>query len=124
MFESKPLFSVLIGTKDRPDAVISCVKSVLAQTYEDLEVLILDDNSKESAVFLRPRWFKMIMIDFGFASFQVMIIKTKDGQRAISNLAQRVGTADIRIEIVREIERTTAGKFRAVICNLSTKTTS
>jgi len=47
MHQSSSSFSVLIGTKDRPDAVVRCVKSVLAQTYENLEVLILDDNSKE-----------------------------------------------------------------------------
>ena len=47
MNKPSPLFSILIGTKDRPNAVIRCVKSVLAQTYKDIEVLILDDHSKE-----------------------------------------------------------------------------
>lgn len=43
-----PLSSVLIGTKDRPNVLIRCLKSVLAQTYQNMEILILDDNSKES----------------------------------------------------------------------------
>ena len=43
----KPLISVLIGSKDRPDALIRCIRSVLTQTYADYEVLVLDDNSKE-----------------------------------------------------------------------------
>ena len=47
MTQTSPLVSILIGAKDRPDALIRCVKSVLAQAYENLEVLVLDDNSKE-----------------------------------------------------------------------------
>ncbi len=41
-----------------------------------------------------------------------------DGQNVIQNLGNRVGEADIRIEIVGRIERTSAGKFKAVVCNL------
>ena len=36
----------------------------------------------------------------------------------IDNLARRTGQADIRIELVDKIERTAAGKFKAVICNV------
>ena len=69
------------------------------------------------------------MVQDDYDRFRIRIVPgndytEKDGQTAISNLAQRVGAADIRIEIVREIERTSSGKFRAVICNLSTNTIS
>jgi GT2 family glycosyltransferase len=47
MTETLPLVSILIGAKDRPDALIRCVKSVLAQAYKNLEVIVLDDNSDE-----------------------------------------------------------------------------
>jgi glycosyltransferase involved in cell wall biosynthesis len=43
----KPLISVLIGSKDRPDALVKCIQSVLTQTYTEYEILVLDDNSKE-----------------------------------------------------------------------------
>ena len=48
MSRSSSLFSVLIGTKDRPEALIRCLRSILAQRYQDLEILVLDDNSNES----------------------------------------------------------------------------
>ncbi len=45
--ELKPLVSVLIGSRDRADTLRRCLKSVLAQDYPRMEVLILDDGSKE-----------------------------------------------------------------------------
>jgi len=48
MNKTSPLLSILVGSKDRPYAVVRCLKSVLAQVYENLEILILDDNSKEN----------------------------------------------------------------------------
>ena len=41
-----------------------------------------------------------------------------DGKVLVENLSQRTGPADIRVELVEAIERTQAGKFRAVVCNL------
>lgn len=37
--------SVLIGTRNRPEALKRCLKSVLSQDYANFEVLILDDGS-------------------------------------------------------------------------------
>lgn len=41
-----------------------------------------------------------------------------DGKKIIKNLSQRIGRANIKIELVNQIERTKAGKFRAVIRNI------
>lgn len=41
-----------------------------------------------------------------------------DGRVIANNLAQRLGSGEVRIEVVSEIERTPAGKFRAIVCNL------
>lgn len=40
-----PKISVLIGTRNRPEALIRCLRSVLAQDYPNFEVLVLDDAS-------------------------------------------------------------------------------
>lgn len=40
---SGPLFSVVIPTYDRPDLVAEAVESVLAQTVDDLECIVIDD---------------------------------------------------------------------------------
>jgi GT2 family glycosyltransferase len=40
-----PPVSVLIGTRNRPEALAACLKSVLCQDFDDFEVLVLDDAS-------------------------------------------------------------------------------
>ena len=42
-----------------------------------------------------------------------------DGQRIVANLAKRLGDVEIHLELTDKIERTKAGKFRAVVCNLT-----
>jgi phenylacetate-CoA ligase len=47
--------------------------------------------------------------------------RPESGQLALQNLQVRLGpTARVRVEVVPAIERTASGKFRAVICQLST----
>lgn len=41
-----PKVSVIIATYNRPDMLLRCVKAVLAQTYRDFEVIVVDDGSK------------------------------------------------------------------------------
>jgi len=58
-----------------------------------------------------------------YDKFRIRIVPGKDytsadGQRVTENLAQRLGEADIRVELTGSIERTAAGKFRAIVCNL------
>lgn len=40
-----PTISVLIGTKNRPEALATCLESILRQTHPILEILVLDDGS-------------------------------------------------------------------------------
>lgn len=45
----KPLVSIIIPTKDRPDLLKRCMKSLLGlTTYENFEVLIVDNNTTNS----------------------------------------------------------------------------
>ncbi|MGN7189921.1 glycosyltransferase family 2 protein [Curtobacterium sp. MCBA15_004] len=41
--------SVVIGTRDRPEDVRRCVRSVLASAYDDLEVLVVDNAPSSTA---------------------------------------------------------------------------
>ncbi|WP_342822132.1 glycosyltransferase family 2 protein [Candidatus Lucifugimonas marina] len=48
---SQPAISVLIATRNRPDALVECIESVLSQEFCDFELIILDDASDDP---LRP----------------------------------------------------------------------
>jgi glycosyltransferase involved in cell wall biosynthesis/O-antigen/teichoic acid export membrane protein len=55
-----PLISVVIPTFNRPKQTIEAIESVLAQTYSNLEILVVDDGSNERSVealqqFIRQR---------------------------------------------------------------------
>jgi len=62
-----------------------------------------------------------------YDKFIIRIVPGKDytdlhGKTVAQNLRHRVGEADISIETVETIERTSSGKFRAVVCNLCDST--
>ncbi len=51
--ELKPLVSIVIPTYKRPDMLVRAIRSVLNQTYERIEVIVVDDNGKNSEDQLR-----------------------------------------------------------------------
>ena len=44
------LISVVIPTFNRQNTITYCLDSVLAQTYKDLEVIVVDDCSRDNTV--------------------------------------------------------------------------
>ncbi len=57
----KPLVSVLITTRNRPELLKRALDSALRQTYPDIEVIVVDDAStEETARFLRKQTDKRV----------------------------------------------------------------
>jgi len=49
------VFSIIIPTKDRPELLIEAIRSVQQQTFQDWEIIIVDDASSEAtAAAVRP----------------------------------------------------------------------
>ncbi len=44
---NNPLLSIIIPTYNRPHLLLRAVNSALAQTVEDIEVIVVDDASPE-----------------------------------------------------------------------------
>jgi glycosyltransferase involved in cell wall biosynthesis len=58
-----PLFSIIIPTYDRPEFLKQAVQSILSQTIEDFECLIIDDAGPLKAEAPADRRFKVIRHD-------------------------------------------------------------
>ena len=64
------------------------------------------------------------IVQDNYCKFRVRVVPGSgytqaDADTIVNNLAARIGgQPDIRIELVEQIERTRAGKFKAVVCNL------
>ncbi|MBT0721220.1 glycosyltransferase family 2 protein [Rosenbergiella collisarenosi] len=43
-----PLVSVIIPTFGRPDLLSRCIESVMNQTYKNIEIIVIDDNGKNT----------------------------------------------------------------------------
>lgn len=49
-FEENPLVSIIIPCYNHADFVQDCIKSVIKQDYKNIELIIIDDGSKDSSV--------------------------------------------------------------------------
>ena len=54
---SRPYFSFVISTYNRAGIIERCIESCLRQTFDDFEVVVVDDGSTDgTAAALRERW--------------------------------------------------------------------
>lgn len=62
-----PLISVLIPVYEVEEYLDRCVQSVLAQTYENFEVVMVDDGSKDRSAEIASRMPRSMRISVSFA---------------------------------------------------------
>ena len=61
----RPLVSVVIPTRDRPQHLLNAIASVNAQTYEPIEIIVVDDASVEPVSLneVKGRTLKLLRMD-------------------------------------------------------------
>lgn len=55
MIDKNPLVSVIIPTYKRSDMLIDAINSVINQTYNNLEIIVIDDNNPDSLYRIETR---------------------------------------------------------------------
>ena len=53
-----PLVSFIISVYNGEDYIEECIRSVFNQTYKNLEIIIIDDNSNDSTNYIIKRLAK------------------------------------------------------------------
>ena len=64
MTDSKdlPLVSVIISSYNHADYIEACIESVMAQTYPNVELLVVDDGSRDDSVAR----IRALQVKYGF----------------------------------------------------------
>jgi len=62
LVETKPLVSIIIPTRDSSETLVSCLKSIKAQTYRNFEVIIVDNYSQDKTVSIAQRYGAKVLM--------------------------------------------------------------
>ena len=84
---SNPLLSIIIPTYNRPHLLLDAVRSALAQTMEDLEIIVVDDGSPEPVKLGEHPRLKLVRLDKNSGGAIARNVGTKEARgRYISYL--------------------------------------
>jgi glycosyltransferase involved in cell wall biosynthesis len=81
---SDPLVSVLITSYNTAEFIHACISSILLQTYENIEVVVVDDGSKDNTLDILSSIDDRRLKIFPFASNQGRVAALNDGLRKCS----------------------------------------
>ena len=56
----KPLLSVIVPTKNSERFLERCLKSIKSQTYKNLEIIVVDNNSNDKTKEIAEKYTKLV----------------------------------------------------------------
>jgi len=114
----RPLVSVIIASYNHAEYVEASIRSVMAQTYPDIELLVVDDGSKDDSVERISRLQQEFGFDFRVQANQGLSRTLNEAiARAQGCLIAPFGSDDVMLpeRIARQVEYM-AGKPEVGIC--------
>lgn len=88
--KSKPLVSVIVPTYHRADRVERAIRSILNQTYQFFEIIVVDDNSPDSEY--RNQTLKTLSVFSNDSRVHIVQTKGNTGGGAARNFAVQFAT--------------------------------
>ncbi len=88
---SKPFFSIVIPTYNRAATIVDTVNSLLAQSYREFEIIIIDDGSTDNTEDLIKRTF---------SDSRIKYFKKQNGERAAARNAGARSASGVYINFV------------------------
>ncbi len=85
MKKNNPIFSVIIPTYNREELVCNAIESVLNQTFDDFEIIIVDDGSTDNTFELVKNYHEKRII---------YAYKQNGGQNTANNIALRLARGE------------------------------
>lgn len=59
--KSKPIVSVIISTRNEEENIENCLKSIKAQTYQAVELLVVDNNSSDKTKEIARKYTRLVI---------------------------------------------------------------
>lgn len=59
--KNKPLVSIIIPTKNSDDFLENCLKSIKNQTYKNIEIIVVDNNSTDMTKEIAKKYTKLVL---------------------------------------------------------------
>ena len=88
------LVSIPVVTYNSADFVIETLESVFNQTYDELELIICDDCSKDATVNLVREWIQQERVKKRFSRIEVLTVPENTGVSANVNRAIKASLSD------------------------------
>jgi glycosyltransferase involved in cell wall biosynthesis len=63
--KNKPLVSIIVPTKNSESTISACLKSIKSQSYKNLEIIVVDNNSADKTKDIASKYTKKLVFNKG-----------------------------------------------------------
>ena len=95
LLERAPKVSVVVAGRNEGATIEAAIRSLLAQDYPNLEIIVVDDSSDDDMAEIAGRYARRGLIRF----FQNSAERGRGGRPSASNLGMRMATGEILLSV-------------------------
>lgn len=112
--QGSPLVSIIIPNKDQVETLDKCLKSIEKSTYDNYEIIIVENNSSEESTF---KYYKRIQSE----KIKVICWKDEFNYSAINNFGVKHAHGEYLLLLNNDVEVITEGWIEEMLANCQRK---